>query len=184
LPSAFSHAVAALGIGACFYRPEIPKRVWVLGAVLAAAPDLDVIGFRYGIAYGDLLGHRGLTHSIPFAAAVAAVAVLAGFRHGVPGLSPRALWLFLFFALVSHGLLDALTDGGLGVALFAPIDTTRYFFPFQPIRVSPIGVRQFFGERGADVVGSELAWVWLPSVLAGILALVCRRARRSSPAAA
>jgi inner membrane protein len=152
--------------------------------VLAAAPDLDVIGFRYAIAYGDLLGHRGLTHSIPFAAAVAAVVELAGFRYGTPGLRPRALWLFLFFAIASHGLLDALTDGGLGVALFAPIETTRYFFPFQPIRVSPIGVRQFFSERGVEVVGSELAWVWLPSMLAGILALVWKRARRSSPAAA
>jgi inner membrane protein len=87
-------------------------------------------------------------------------------------------------AMASHGLLDALTDGGLGVALFAPIHGTRYFFPFQPIRVSPIGDRRFFSERGAEVVGSELAWVWLPSVLAGILALVWKRARRSSPAAA
>jgi inner membrane protein len=184
LPSAFSHGVAALGIGAFFYRPEIPKRVWVLGALVAAVPDLDVIGFRYGIAYGDLLGHRGLTHSIPFAAAGAAMVVLAGFQHGVPGLRPRALWLYLFLAMASHGLLDALTDGGLGVAVFSPIDGTRYFFPFQPIRVSPIGVRQFFSARGAEVVGSELAWVWLPSVLAGILALAWKRARRSSPAAA
>ena len=184
MPSAFSHAVAALGIGACFYRPEIPRRVWVLGAVVAAAPDLDVIGFRYGIAYGDLLGHRGLTHSILFAAAGAGMVVWAGFRKGVPGLRPRALWLYLGLALASHGLLDALTDGGLGVALFAPINETRYFFPFQPIRVSPIGVRQFFSARGAEVVGSELAWVWLPSVLAGVLALMWKRTRRPPPAAA
>jgi inner membrane protein len=184
LPSAFSHAVSALGIGACFYRPEIPKRVWVLGPVLAAAPDLDVIGFRYGIAYGDLLGHRGLTHSIAFAAATAAVIVWAGFRRGVPELGPRTLWLYLFVAMASHGLLDALTDGGLGVALFAPIDNTRYFFPFQPIRVSPIGIRQFFSDRGAEVVGSELAWVWLPSVLIGVLALAWKRIRSSSRATA
>lgn len=184
MPSSFSHAVAALAIGACFYRPEIPKRVWLLGAVLAAAPDLDVIGLRHGIAYGDLLGHRGLTHSIPFAAAAAAVVVSAGFRRGVRGLGPRALWLYLFLAMASHGLLDALTDGGLGVALFAPIDETRYFFPFQPIRVSPLNIRRFFSERGAEVVVSELACVWLPSALVGGLALVWKRARRSSPAAA
>lgn len=177
MPSAFSHAVAALGIGACFYRPEIPKRVWVLGAALAAAPDLDVIGFRYGIAYGDLLGHRGLTHSIPFAAAVTGLVVWASFRRGVPGLGPRMLWLYLFLAMASHGLLDALTDGGLGVALLAPIDGTRYFFPLQPIRVSPIGIRQFFSHRGAEAIVSELAWVWLPSALVGVLGMKLKAAR-------
>jgi len=77
-----------------------------------------------------------------------------------------------------------LTDGGLGVALFAPIDGTRYFFPFRPIRVSPLSIRRFFSERGAEVVVSELAYVWLPCALVGGLALVWKRARRSSPAAA
>ena len=183
MPSAFSHAVAALAISACFYRPEVPRRVWALGAVFAAAPDLDAIGFRYGIEYGDLLGHRGLSHSIPFAVIMAAVAVGAGFRGGVSGLRAGWLWLYLFLALTSHGLLDAMTDGGLGVALLAPIDDTRYFFPLRPIRVSPIGIRQFFSARGAEVIGSELAWVWLPAVLLGAIALGWKRARTSPTAA-
>jgi hypothetical protein len=33
MASVFSHAIAAFGIGACFYRPGTPKRVWVAGAV-------------------------------------------------------------------------------------------------------------------------------------------------------
>ena len=45
--------------------------------------------------------------------------------------------MFLFLAIASHGLLDAFTDGGLGVAFFAPFDSTRYFFPVTPIEVSP-----------------------------------------------
>src|SRR6202043_386576 len=51
-----------LSIGACLYRPSTPKRVWVVGAVCSMIPDLDVIGFRFGIRYGDFLGHRGFTH--------------------------------------------------------------------------------------------------------------------------
>ncbi len=66
--SAFSHAVAALGIGACFYRPGTPKRVWVIGAFCSVIPDLDVLGFRFGIHYSDFWGHRGFTHSLLFAA--------------------------------------------------------------------------------------------------------------------
>ena len=64
MASAFSHAVIALSIGTCFYRSEIPKRVWLVGMVCAALPDLDVIGFRLGIRYGDFWGHRGFTHSL------------------------------------------------------------------------------------------------------------------------
>ena len=39
--------------------------------------------------------------------------------------------LYLFLSTASHGVLDALTDGGLGVAFFSPFDQTRYFFPFR-----------------------------------------------------
>jgi inner membrane protein len=176
LPSAFSHVVAAAGLAACFYRPEVPKRMWLVGALAAAAPDLDVIGFRFGIEYGDALGHRGLTHSIPFAGALAGLVALT-FRSGVPGLPRGRLWFFNFLATASHGLLDALTDGGLGVALLAPLDNSRYFFPVRPIRVSPIGIRRFFSERGLQVIGSELLWVWLPSFLVAGLALGLRRGR-------
>ena len=45
--------------------------------------------------------------------------------------------------MASHGVLDALTDGGPGVAFLAPFDDTRYFFPWRPIRVSPLW-RGFF----------------------------------------
>src|SRR6267378_8050335 len=47
------------------------------------------------------------------------------------------LWRFFFLATASHGLLDAMTNGGLGVAFFAPFCDTRYFLPWQPIVVSP-----------------------------------------------
>lgn len=176
--SAFSHAVAALGIGALFYRPEVPKRVWLIGAACATLPDLDVIGFRFGIAYGDVLGHRGFSHSLIFAAGLAAGVVLVGFRRGVPGLRPTTLWAYLFLATASHGFLDAFTDGGLGVAFFAPMDNTRYFFPIRPIRVSPLTPRGFFSQRGWAALRSELPWVWLPSALLAVLAGVWRRLRR------
>jgi inner membrane protein len=178
MPSAFSHAVAALGIGACFYQPGVPRRVWVVGAACAALPDLDVIGFRFGIAYGDMLGHRGLSHSLPFAAALATAVVGLGFRHGVPGLGPRALWAYFFLATASHGFLDAFTNGGMGVAFFAPFDNTRYFFPVRPIRVSPLMPKYFLSARGWAALRSELPWVWLPSALLAAIALTWRGAWR------
>jgi inner membrane protein len=172
--SIISHGVAALGIGAVFYRPGIPKRVWVAGAVCSMLPDLDVIGFRFGIRYGDFFGHRGFTHSLFFAAFLASSVMLAIFRGVVPGLSRFALWTFLFLATASHGLLDAMTDGGLGVAFFSPFNNSRYFLPWTPIRVSPIGVSRFFSHRGLAVLQSELLFIWVPSVLLALSAWLFR----------
>ncbi|MCA8967543.1 MAG: metal-dependent hydrolase, partial [Planctomycetes bacterium] len=70
--------------------------------------------------------------------------------------------VFLFLATASHGLLDAFTDGGLGIALLAPFSSMRWFAPWRPIAVAPIGVGAFFSEWGLRVMVSELRWVWLP----------------------
>jgi len=99
-------------------------------------------------------------------------------RHARPR-SIQALDLFLSCGR-KPWFLDAMTDGGLGVAFFAPFDNHRYFFPWRPIRVSPIGAGRFFGKRGLAVLRSELLWIWIP---AGILALAAwgfRRRRTTS----
>jgi inner membrane protein len=175
MASVFSHAAAALGIGACFYQPGTPKCVWVAGALCSVIPDLDVIGFHFGIHYGDFWGHRGFTHSLLFAALLASLVLLIAFRQGVPGLGRFVLWIYIFLATASHGLLDAMTDGGLGVAFFSPFNTARYFLPWRPIRVSPIGISRFFSYRGLDIVQSELLWIWLPAVLLLLVAWLTHR---------
>lgn len=175
MPSAFSHTVVALSIGACYYEPRTPKRVWVIGAACSVVPDLDVIGFGFGIRYGDFWGHRGFTHSLVFAALMAAAIVVLGFRDRVPRMSQFSMWSYFFLATASHGLLDAMTDGGLGVAFFAPFDNHRYFLPWTPIRVSPIAVGRFFTDRGFAVLLSELVWVWLPAVVLAAPVLLLRR---------
>lgn len=153
-------------------------KYWVVGAVCAVAPDADVIGFRLGVRYGDFLGHRGFTHSL-FFAALLAVAVVAAAPAGGPGVGLRALYLFL--ATASHGLLDAFTDGGLGVALLAPFDNARYFFPVRPIAVSPIGLGGAFSSSIVPVLASELRWVWLPSALFAAVATLVARRQSSRP---
>ncbi|NIM12838.1 MAG: hypothetical protein GTO45_29905 [Candidatus Aminicenantes bacterium] len=52
----------------------------------------------------------------------------------------------------SHGVLDAFTNGGLGIALLSPFDTTRHFSPWQPIEVAPIGIWAFFSDWGVKVM--------------------------------
>jgi inner membrane protein len=178
--SLISHAVAALGIGASFYKPGIAKRVWVLGAVCSVLPDADVVGFHFGVRYGDFWGHRGFTHSLLFAAILATLFALFAVG-GISSGDRRLIWVYLFLATASHGLLDAMTNGGLGVAFFSPFDTTRYFLAWRPILVSPIGVTRFFSPRGLAVLRTEVLWIWFPTGLLASFAFVLRLARTPQP---
>jgi len=78
------------------------------------------------------------------------------------------VWIYLFLATASHGMLDAVTSGGGGIAFFAPVVNDRYFFPWRPILVSPMSIRRFFTARGLAILASEFRWVWVP---AGLFAL-------------
>jgi inner membrane protein len=138
-------------------------------------PDVDVIGFRFGVHYGDFWGHRGFTHSLLFAFVLTSiVAIAAVFRQDVPVVSRWPLTVYLFIASASHGVLDAMTDGGLGVAFFSLFDNRRYFFPWRPVRVSPIGITRFFSARGFAVLQSEFIWIWIPAAVFVIGALLTR----------
>jgi inner membrane protein len=162
MPTVLTHMVAAAAIGTVVPRARLDRRARILGMVCAALPDADVVGYGLGITYGEVLGHRGLTHSVPFATAVATGATLLARPRRRAGL---ATWLYLFVATASHGVLDAFTNGGLGVAFLAPFSATRWFAPWRPILVSPIGLRRFAESDGAAVLWSELAWVWLPCAI-------------------
>jgi len=177
LASLLSHAVTALSIGTCFYRSGTSKRIWTIGALCSVIPDIDVVGFRFGIRYGDFWGHRGFTHSLVFAALLAGAIVTLGFRGATPALGRFSLWAYFFLATASHGLLDAMTDGGLGVAFFSPFDKDRYFLPWTPIRVSPLGVGRFFSDGGLAVLQSGLVWIWTPAALLAASAWALRRRR-------
>jgi membrane-bound metal-dependent hydrolase YbcI (DUF457 family) len=109
-------------------------RFWVLTVLCCLLPDVDVLGLVMGIPYDHVLGHRGITHSMVFAIMVGIVMpriLTSGFSC-----SAYRYWIlavYFFLVTLSHGLLDAFTDGGLGIAFFAPFDVTRYFFPWRPI---------------------------------------------------
>jgi inner membrane protein len=175
MASAFSHAIAAAAIGMATVTGPLRVRLWVLGAVCAVVPDLDVVHRAFGIPYSHVLGHRGLSHSLLAAAALACLMTGLVRRRWPASASAPRLWVLFFLTTASHGVLDAMTTGGLGVAFFAPFSTARYFLPWRPIVVSPLSIPEFFSEWGMRVMWSELAWVWLPSAAVALAALALRR---------
>ncbi len=137
-----------------------PFSMMVVGGGLSLLPDADAVGFALGVAYEDPWGHRGATHSIVFALAIgllaAALARRMGRSAGWAGLVAGGL-------VLSHPLLDMLTDGGLGCGLFWPLRYDRLFWPWRPLPVAPIGA-DFFTMEGLPVALTEL-WVFAPFVV-------------------
>jgi len=177
--SVLSHPAVPLALAPAFGPASAAVAA---GAFLSVLPDADAIGFWMGVPYGAPLGHRGLTHSFAFAAVLALFALWL-LRRTAPAtraLAPGLLFLYLFLCGVSHGVLDGMTDGGLGVAYFAPFSNARYFLPWRPILVSPISVAGFFDARGLRVLASEVVWIWIPCVVVAAFAIVANRLRFSS----
>jgi inner membrane protein len=175
MPSVFTHAVVGATLGACLAKPAAGRWLIAAAAAVAVLPDADVAGLMVGFHLDHPIGHRGLSHSLPFAALVAGLVSLAVWRvRG--GQSLGAVWWCLFLATASHGVLDAFTNGGRGVAFWAPVSDARWHAPVTPIEVSPIGVREVFSARGVEILTNEVRWVWLPSL--AVAFLVRRRQTR------
>jgi inner membrane protein len=170
-----THPAVPIALSVLLPRDTASSSLVIAASVCSIIPDVDVIAFGLGIRYGDMFGHRGFTHSLTFAVALGALATAILFHHSHA--SHLVIFLYLFLSTLSHPLLDALTNGGLGVGFFAPFSNKRYFFPYRPIEVSPIGVSSFFSYRGFEVLLSELRWVWLPSSIFFAIGQLFKRLR-------
>jgi inner membrane protein len=175
MPSIFSHPAVPLALATVLSREVVSPSVVLLGVACSTVPDLDIVGFRFGVPRGHLLGHRGLSHSIVFAVCLSGgLAWLLASAAQQPKASSLTVFLFLFLSTLSHGILDAMTTGGSGVAFFAPVHNQRYFLPWRPIHVSPITVSGFFSARGVRALRSELQWIWLPTACVAIFVTLLR----------
>jgi membrane-bound metal-dependent hydrolase YbcI (DUF457 family) len=159
MPSSLSHAMVAVAAGAAIAPRARLRSFLIVGAVCAVAPDIDAIGRLVPVDAGDvewLGGHRGLTHSLTYAA-ISGVTVGAAtlVSRGWQGVRVR-LMLFVAFATAAHGGLDALTSIGATtspVQFFNPFSMRGYTAAWHPIH-GPFG---------------ELFWCVLP------LAFITRR---------
>jgi hypothetical protein len=134
MASAIAHPFIALALTPWFRRSGITPHIGCLGALCTIFPDVDVVGFHLGIPYDSLLGHRGMTHSVAFAAALAAVLTL-GLRRVTPGVPVGPV--FLFLALVDHAL--PVRPGGAGAVVGAVVGDPSVHCDF-PAWPAPQGV--------------------------------------------
>jgi inner membrane protein len=199
----WTHAFFALAAGKSAVRRKAPLRLWILTAVCATIPDIDVFWRGLVAGHGGMWSHRGITHSLLAAVLFGLLAALVGSqwrpvaKEGSAELHPpnptRAflvLWLAFALAAASHLVLDMLSSGYRGVALLAPFTDQRYSFPWQPIWNIPHWAEEMFpsllarGARRTWLIRAtldELVVVWLP-MAALVLVTRLARFRRKEPA--
>jgi inner membrane protein len=179
MPTIFTHPAIPLALGLAPARPMVSPRLLWAGVICSVLPDLDVIAFQLDIPYGHAFGHRGFTHSIVFAVLLALLAVA---MHRLLKARATIAFTFILICTLSHGVLDAMTTGGLGIAFLWPYEQ-RYFLPWRFIQVSPIGF-SFFSPWGLAVLRTELLWIWLPALIIATCGFFGRRiyARAKPPA--
>lgn len=161
MPTVFTHA--AVGFVAAKVANEVttPNTQIALACMaLSALPDADALLIGV-IPYNHPFGHRGFTHSLFFAAVIGVAAAFVFSKAAWA--SEISVWslAFLFFIVIAlHAFFDAMTDGGLGVAFFAPFSNYRYFMPWRPIPVAPLSFEGLLTQRGLRVIRYELLLFW------------------------
>lgn len=160
-----SHLAVPLALAAALGPGSVPPGLLALALACSVLPDLDALGLWLGVPYEHPFGHRGFTHSLPFAVVMAGAGTL--FAPALGADSSTAFGVLLMSA-ASHGLIDAMTNGGLGIAFFSPFSSRRSFLPWRVIEVSPLRPAALFSRQGLRVLRSEMRWVWVPC---GVLAL-------------
>ena len=138
MPS-IGHVAVGLAAARLERRPEaMSLNAWRVGLVaLSGLPDLDVVAFALGIPYAAPWGHRGAAHSL-------AIAGMCGLACG----------------------LAARIYGAGAIALLWPWSHHRFFAPWRPIPVAPIGAA-LFSARGLEVMAVE-AVLFLPLFVIGL----------------
>ncbi len=169
MASVFGHGVVAFTISKLAQNK--PIRLLLITAILSSIlPDIDVLTFKFGVPYEHPFGHRGFTHSILFAL------LWAGLMASIFGKSKKLIWFWvIFLSTLSHGLLDALTNGGRGVGFFVPFDEERFFFPWRIIEVSPIYIEDFFSDWGIAVILSEIRYIIIPCFIIFVIVAIFKK---------
>ncbi|HRI79956.1 MAG TPA: metal-dependent hydrolase [Cyclobacteriaceae bacterium] len=163
-----THIVLGVALGEVTGRRQIGKSAWVLGAVAQTIPDFDFFAFLWTTTTGDLIAHRGITHSFAFMLITSPwLAWMA--RRWRPALDYSFFHWLAFFGLqlTVHDFIDAFNAYGTG--WFEPFSHTRIsfhaLFVADPLfTLGPlIGCVAIFLFGGDDSKRKKLVWsgiVW------------------------
>jgi inner membrane protein len=168
--ASIGHLAVGAALGAIYSRTSgsNPRTAIPVFALLALAPDLDLVTAAFGALPDTPTSHRGITHSLPFAAIVALAVGLCARRWG----RGRLAGALTLGALGSHGILDAMSQLGDGPMMFWPFTTQTYVLAWRPIP----GVLSASYYLTLEAIPTLLAetFLFLPFIVFALLTLLPR----------
>lgn len=122
-----THVVIGACLGEAFIGKQLGKRAMFLGAIAQSIPDIDFVTSFWMSDSGNLLAHRGFTHSIFFVALVTPLLALPAERWHRPHNISLKKWL-LFWGVQGavHLFLDGFNVYGTG--WLEPFSHQRFSF--------------------------------------------------------
>ncbi len=120
-----TQALLGAAVGQVGFAHRLGYRAVGWGALIGLLPDLDILAASLHGGFGEMVYHRGSTHSLWFGPVVGSAIgwLLWRWRDGAP--EHRLAWIGLaVLALFTHPLLDAFTP--YGTQLFAPFSRERF----------------------------------------------------------
>lgn len=122
-----THIALGACVGEAFFERGFGKKAMVWGALAQSIPDIDFIAGIWTSPAGDLLAHRGFTHSILFALLIIPAFALSADKIHKPHNIAFRTWLLFFTAEVfMHLFIDAFNNYGIG--WFEPFSHARFSF--------------------------------------------------------
>lgn len=171
MPMTTTHALLPIAVAVAVARRPVPWKLVVVASIAAAAPDVDSIFKKLvSIQSHSLWDHRGATHSL-FTALSAGL--LAAAMHRLLQVRALTAGVVVAAAMASHGLLDMMARGGLGVAYLWPVSSARLIADWQWIHTAPVHRAQLV----ADVMVRLRLELWQLIVPMFAIALFVRAAR-------
>jgi inner membrane protein len=149
----------------------------LLSVVCAISPDFEKVIAKLldrllAFTLAPIWSERGVSHSLFFAVLLSLLVTFLVVRRRWSSEQWYTVSLVTFFVTASHGLIDVFV-GTNGVALLAPLSTTRYLHPMAAI--PSIRFWQHFTVALGPVLLAEVLWIWIPI---GIFFVLIRLAAR------
>ena len=121
-----THIALGACMGEAFAGRKLGKKAMLWGAMAQSIPDVDFLASFWETDAGNLLAHRGFTHSLLFCAIITPIfALLAERWHRPHNINLRRWLLFFGGVIFIHIFIDAFNSYGVG-----------WFEPFSHQRIS------------------------------------------------
>ena len=159
MASLFTHALVGTALGQAGisdWRKD--WRFWCLVIVCSILPDIDSIGFLMGVPYGNLWGHRGMTHSLVFSRSPCALPLGMLQQSVSPASGSSRVLLFRGDGFARRsGCHD---QRRIGCRLLLSLQSATLLLFVAADSCLSHRLTRFFTNRGLRIYASEILWVW------------------------